>query len=294
MKALPFAIFGLSAVLVLAPAVHAQQHEAKPKTKAKAQTKREPEPDEIHARIIDHTAYTLEGGRLRLGVFKIQFGLLDFATIGTYTLPWAVLAATFHAKLRLLQAGPFAVGVQAGIGYFDSTRLRWADSSIGNAVVVAVPLEAFGSFRATDSFDLSFGVAYTEVSVDGALSVEAFEGAGRGAADNFQLTASNEIRLSGLFALVIELRWLVLQRAAANAEATLYPDMFTTVVVHSGGSASDFEVRDAFSIVPSLLMTVGVFNVRLGVGYGNFNVPLINFVLPERSLIPEADLFFLF
>ncbi len=292
MKRLPLAILALSTVLALAPAAHAQQHEAKPKTKQQA--KREPEPDEVHARVIDQTAYTLEGGRLRLGLFKIQFGLLDFLTVGTYTAPWAVLAATFHAKLRLLQTGPFALGVQAGIGYFDSTRLRWVDRSIGNAVVVAVPLEAFGSFRATDSFDLSIGVAYTEVSVDGALSYQALEGAGRGAADNFQLTASNEIRLSGMFALVIELRWLVLQRVAANADATLYPDMFTTVVVHSGGSASDFEVRDAFSIVPSLLMTVGVFNVRLGVGYGNFNVPLINFVLPERSLIPEADLFFLF
>ena len=28
------------------------------------------------------------------------------------------------------------------------------------------------------------------------------------------------------------------------------------------------------------------------VGYGNYNVPLVNFVVPERTLIPEADLYF--
>jgi hypothetical protein len=37
-----------------------------------------------------------------------------------------------------------------------------------------------------------------------------------------------------------------------------------------------------------------VFNLRLGVGYGKYNIPLVNFVVPERTLIPEADLYFLF
>jgi hypothetical protein len=86
----------------------------------------------------------------------------------------------------------------------------------------------------------------------------------------------------------------MLQRVAANADVTLRPDAFTVVIVHGGAAARDFEVRDAFSIVPSLLLTLGVFNLRLGVGYGNYNIPLVNFVVPERTLIPEADLYFLF
>jgi len=247
-----------------------------------------------HVRVIDQTAYTLEGGRFRLGLFKFQVGIFDFLTVGTYTLPWAVLAATVHAKLRLVEAGPFAVSVQAGFAYFDSRRLQWLNDEIGSAVVTVLPVEAQLSYRPVDALSLSFGAAYTEVAVDGELSVEAFNGAGRGAADNFQLTGNAELRMSSTLALVVELRWLMLQRVAANANATLYPDAFTVVVVHGGAAARDFEVRDAFSVVPSLLLTLGVFNLRLGVGYGNYNVPLVNFVLPERTLIPEADLYFLF
>jgi hypothetical protein len=267
---------------------------AKTQKEKSAPAKKKPEPGLEHVRVIDQTGYTLEGGRVRLGVFKFQLGVFDFLTVGTYTLPWAVLAATIHAKLRLVQAGPFALSVQAGFAYFDSARLQWLNDQIGNAIVTVLPLEAQLSYRALDALSLSFGAAYTEVAVDGQLSINAFNGAGRGAADNFQLTGNAELRMSSLFALVVELRWLMLQRVTANANATLRPDAFTVVVVHGGAAASDFAVRDAFSIVPSVLITLGVFNLRLGIGYGNFNVPLVNFVVPERTLIPEADLYFLF
>lgn len=260
------------------------------KAKRAAAEKKEPE----HVRVIDQTAYTLEGGRFRLGLFKFQVGIFDFLTVGTYTLPWAVLAATVHAKLRVVEAGSITLAVQAGFAYFDSRRLQWLNDEVGSAVVTVLPLEAQLSYRPVDDLSLSFGAAYTEVAVDGVLSIDAFNGAGRGAADNLQLTGNAELRLNSVLALVVELRWLMLQRVAANANATLRPDAFTVVVVHGGASARDFEVRDAFSIAPSLLITLGVFNIRLGVGYGNYNIPLVNFVLPEPTLIPEADLYFLF
>lgn len=294
-------VVGLVAVSVLLAPVQLAlaQREPPPEKAAKAKPavaakKPAPEPELEHVRVIDQTGYTLEGGRLRLGLFKFQVGLFDFLTVGTYTLPWAVLAATIHAKLRLVEAGPFALSVQAGFAYFDSRRLRWLNDEIGSAVVTVLPIEAQLSYRPVDALSLSFGASYTEVAVDGELSIETYNGAGRGAADNLQLTGNTELRLNSVFALVVELRWLMLQRVAANANATLRPDAFTVVVVHGGAAARDFEVRDAFSVVPSLLMTLGVFNLRLGVGYGNFNVPLVNFVVPERTLIPEADLYFLF
>lgn len=292
-------VIGLVAVCALfgpAPLALAQR-EPPPANEEKAEpapAEKKAQPELEHVRVIDQTGYTLEGGRVRLGVFKLQVGLFDFLTVGTYTLPWAVLAATIHAKLRLLEVGPFAVSVQAGFAYFDSRRLQWLNDQIGDAVVTVLPLEAQLSYRPVDALSLSFGAAYTEVAVDGELSIDAFNGAGRGAADNFQLTGNAELRMSSLFALIVELRWLMLQRVAANASATLRPDAFTVVVVHSGASARDFVVRDSFSVVPSVLITLGVFNLRLGVGYGNFNIPLVNFVVPERTLIPEADLYFLF
>jgi hypothetical protein len=245
-------------------------------------------------RATDDTAYTREGGSLRLGLFKLQFSPADFAMVGTYTLPWAVLAATVHGKLRLLQADPIAIAVQAGFAYFDSSRLTWLDDDAGDAVITVVPLEAFVSYRASDALTVSGSVVYTEVGVDGSIALEAFDGAIEGATDNVQLTATGEIRLSRVFALIVHARWLMLQRVLAHANATLHPDDFTTVTVHSDVTAQDFEIGSAFSVVPSLHVSWGVLNLRAGVGYGNYNIPLVNFVLPDRTLIPELDLFFVF
>ena len=243
-------------------------------------------------RITDQTAYTLEGGSLRLGLFKVQYGIFDFLNAGTYTLPWGVLAPTVVGKLRLLQEDPLALALQAGFAYFDSSRLRVFDSSPGNAVVTVFPIEALASYRFGETFTLSASAAYTEVAVDGALTIDVLNGAATGVSDNLQLTATAEIRLSSVLALIVHGRWVMLQRVAGKAVATAHPDAFTTVVVHSNLSASDFEVQDAFSVVPSLQLSSGAFNLRLGVGYGNYNVPLVNFVLPQRALAPEFDLYF--
>jgi hypothetical protein len=244
-------------------------------------------------RATDETAYTMEGGSLRAGLFKLQYSPLDFASVGTYTLPWALLAATVHGKLRVLPNDPVAVAVQAGFAYFDSSRLSWLDEQAGDAVITVFPLEAFVSHRMTD-LTLSGSVVYTEVGVDGAIALDAFDGAVQGATDNLQITATGEIRLSRVVALMVHARWLVLQRVLAQADATVYPDDFTTVAVHSDVAGSEFEAGNGFSVVPGIHLSWGEVNVRAGLGYGNYNIPLVNFVLPDRTLIPDFDLFFVF
>jgi hypothetical protein len=74
----------------------------------------------------------------------------------------------------------------------------------------------------------------------------------------------------------------------------VYPDDFTTVAVHSDVTGGQFEVSDGFSIVPGVHLSWGELNLRAGLGYGNYNLPLVNFVLPRRTLIPDFDLFFVF
>lgn len=244
-------------------------------------------------RVTDETAYTLRGGSLRAGLFKLQYGPVDFATVGTYTLPWALLAATVHAKVRVLQIDPVAVALQAGFAYFDSSRLSWLDDEAGDAKITVLPLEAFVSYRMTD-ITLSSSVAYTEVAVDGALAIDAFDGAVQGATDTLQLTATGELRLSKVIALIVHMRWLVLQRVLGTADATVYPDAFTTVAVHSDVTNDELVVGGGYSIVPAAQFSWGTVNLRLGLGYGNYNVPLVNFVLPQRTLIPDFDVFFLF
>jgi hypothetical protein len=271
---------------------NAEQHKTAAQRKADAKRKADAQRELDAQRLTDNTAYTLDGGSLRLGLFRIEYGIFDFLSVGTYTLPWGLLAPTVLGKLRLWHAEPITLAVQTGFAYFDSSRLALFDRSPGDAVVTVFPLEALASFRFGPGFTLSGSAAYTEVAVDGVLTADVFDGAASGVADNFQITLTAEFRMSRAVALIVHGRWLMLQRVAGNAAATLHPDDFTTVVVNSSLESSSFRVRDMFSIVPSLLFTVGVFNLRLGVGYGNYNVPLVNFVLPQRMLIPEFDLYF--
>jgi hypothetical protein len=297
----------IGAVLVIAAAspLRAQSAGAQPASRAQAQPARaEQEPaakpaagaaeEEPPPRVTEDSAYTLDAGTLRLGLFKFEYSLFDFLSVGTYTVPWGLLAPTIIAKLRFLQVGPLALAVQSGFAYFDSARLRAFYRHPGDAIVTVFPLMAFASLALGDDLALSLGAAYTEVAVDGTLTIDLFDGAGSGVADNVQLTGNVQWRLSRGVALIVTARWLMLQRVAARASATLHPDDFTTVVVNGNVGASAFQVRDAFSVVPGLLFTAGAFNLRVGGGYGNYNVPLVNFVLPRRTLIPDFDLYFQF
>ena len=44
----------------------------------------------------------------------------------------------------------------------------------------------------------------------------------------------------------------------------------------------------------SVVFSWKVFNLRLGVGYGNYSIPGINLVLPKKTLIPDLDFYFRF
>jgi len=47
-------------------------------------------------------------------------------------------------------------------------------------------------------------------------------------------------------------------------------------------------------IVPSFAFSWQTFNLELGLGYGNFNVPGVNFMINRRTLIPTLDMYWTF
>ena len=51
------------------------------------------------------------------------------------------------------------------------------------------------------------------------------------------------------------------------------------------------DVKNAYSIVPGMAFSWKTFNLRAGLGYGNFNVGGVNFVFPRKTLVPELDLY---
>jgi len=65
-------------------------------------------------------------------------------------------------------------------------------------------------------------------------------------------------------------------------------------VVAAARDDSTLNFRNAFSIVPGLAWSWSSFNLRIGVGYGNYNVPGVNFMIEQRTPIPQFDLFWTF
>jgi hypothetical protein len=245
-------------------------------------------------RLTDDTAYTLSGKRLRLGVFKLQYGIWDPLTVGTYTLPWVVRTANLHVKWRYYFDDPWALALQVGGYRLDVSKLELFEDEPGDAVITVGTFEPSVSYRFGSRFSLSASVPYTEVRAKGTLNTKAFEGGLSGAVDNLQVTSTLEWRVSRVTALVVHARYLVFQRVFADGRAVLRPDDYTTVVIEADAESDALNFTDAWSVVPAAAFSWGTFNLRVGVGYGNWNIAPVNFVLPKKTLIPELDVFWAF
>jgi hypothetical protein len=245
-------------------------------------------------RITDETAYTLRKHDVRLGIWKAQYGLFDSFHFGTYLWPWVFRVANLHAKWRYYCDDPLALSVQLGIFRLDTEQLRDVDEDAGSAVLTAVPLELGGSYRFDDRWTLGAAFSYTEFKLEGELKNEDFEGAAEGAVDNFQLTTTLEWRYTRVTAFTLHYRYLLLQRLAGGGDVVFYPDEFTTVEVHGAATTDALDFKAAFSITASAVFSWETFNLRAGLGYGNYNVPGINVVLPVKILYPSLDLYWIF
>ena len=245
-------------------------------------------------RVTDQTAYTLQAKRLRLGLFKFQYGVWDPLTVGTYTLPWVVRTANLHVKGRLYFDDPWAVSMHVGGYRLDVSKLKAFEDEPGDAIITIGTFEPTVSYRFDSRFSLSASVPYTDVRAEGSVNTEAFDGALSGAVDNLQVTSTFEWRVSRVTALILHARYLVFQRVFADGSVTLRPDDYTTVVVDADAESDALDFAGAWSVVPSVFFSWSSFNLRLGVGYGNWSIPPINFVLPKKIPIPELELFWVF
>lgn len=244
--------------------------------------------------ITDHTAYTLPQKSFRLGLWSAEYSVFDSLTVGTYWPAWIARVASLHAKWRFLKPDPWAFAVYADVFRLDTKNLKKLDQSAGNAVITAATFEPRASWRINDRFDLSGSVSWTQVAVDGTIHKNDFDGAGSGAVSNMQLTTTFEWRLTRVTTLALHARYLVFQRVAAGADATYHPDQFTTVEVHGDATSNVLYAPHSFSLLPAVALSWKHLNLRAGVGYGNWNVPGLDFVLDHKTVIGELDAYWVF
>jgi hypothetical protein len=245
-------------------------------------------------RITDETAYTLPARDLRLGLWKVEYGILDSLDVGTYWWVWFLKVANAKIKWRWYFEDPWAFALKLEAFHVDTADLGHLDEDLGTGSLSILSAESFVSHRFSDQLTLSGSLIYTHVWIDGEINVEAFDGTAAGAVDNLQMTVTGEYRLSEVTALLIHARYLAFQRLHGRGYVRLDPDEYTSVEIHGGGKRDAFDFPHAWSVTPAVAFSWGVFNLRGGVGYGHWSVPGLNFVKKKRGWLPELDVYFVF
>lgn len=243
--------------------------------------------------ITDETAWTLEGDKAwRLGIFKAAVTAWDRVTLATYVVPWVVAAPNAQLKWRFYSSGAWHWAVQAGF-------VRWTGSNLDTGGDDA-PEFSVGSFELLQSTELgarhqlSHDLIFTAVRGRAEIEGDGLSGGGVAGVSNLQYVASYEYRFSRHLAVVVSGRLELARVIAAQTRLTAQPDEFTTIEFVGDARAERLSRGGAYSIVPSLVWSWQTFNLRLGLGYGHFNVPVVNFMLAEPTVVPDLDLYWTF
>ncbi len=254
-----------------------------------------PEADARHTEtehITRDTAYTLPDGEFLLGLWKVEYGLLDSVTVGTYHFPWFIKLYNGHVKWRVWQGERWAFGTELGLLHLDFGNLIGAlEASDSSASLLIVPWEGLASWRMNESWTFSGGFFANLIRVSGDTSDGELNGAA--ATSNLQLTGTAEWRWSDVTALVLHGRWLVKQTASASSDLTVQVDDYTTVEVVGTANTDALDFRAA-SLTGSFVWSWDTFNLRAGLGYGHWSFPLVGFVSPAPMPILDFDMHWVF
>ncbi len=258
----------------------------------------------------DATAHSLAKGEVRLGLSGLEVGLRNGLSVGTYTLPWLVLAPSLTLKWEMLRRAPWAVAVGLAPIRVDYGRL---DATALPAVLTILPVEVLVSWRRHRAWTLTGGLVHTHVHVQGSTprldrlrelsSVYIRLGGatalperlqGVAAVGNTQALASAEWRLSRVTALQLRVRLLLHQQLDGAGVTAVRPDEDTTILVAAKTERDISRLGAAWSVVPGVHWSWEHVNLRLGLGYGHLNVPGLNLVTEERMPLPDLDVYWRF
>src|SRR5262245_8269425 len=107
-----------AALAVVASPARAQQPA---ETVSGAPAEAAPQKPKQALRLLDErTAYTIGGGKVKLGLLAFEFGIVDRVSVGTDPPAWAarsvlsILVPNLHVKAVLFQRGPATVALKVG------------------------------------------------------------------------------------------------------------------------------------------------------------------------------------
>jgi hypothetical protein len=240
------------------------------------------------------SAFTLQGRQARLGLFKLEYGILDRWTVGTYTLPWVLMpilkgpVLNLYTKVKLLEVGNFHLAGKLGFFYANIHGLETSSVDDGSFRGTIVPLAAQGSYifskRWTASADLTWVQAIMHGDAESASESSVGGAVGQ---SNFQLALSGEYRFNKHAALNLLVRFApYVQPLQLTTDAEVGGDTDVTI-----DAEFESDNQNAFLIQTGMTFSWGIWNLRAGIGYGNVFIPGPLLVTAVRTVVPDFDFY---
>ena len=254
---------------------------------AAADAPREAEPRDLRT---DFTAYTRPRGRAAVGPLKLELGIIDEVTLGTYVPPWfafAVLgtpAPNLYLKARSWWSGPLTLAVRGGFLYLDGSgiaELADADAS-GSATVLTSEVDA--SLRLNSRIRVSLGFDYSHLVAVGSGTDVATSIEGASVADTGMARLFAQWQLTRVFGLTFLSRYVLFQSPFSADVSSASPG----VAISGDLSAARSSSAARYAIVPGVSFDWTNWEFYLGVGYGTFQIPAVG--LPTTRALPIVDL----
>lgn len=245
-------------------------------------------------RLLDSTAYSLQRRGIRIGLFKLSYGIIDQFEITTYTMPWLLGAifedvapnlefqSTFYDHKRL--------ALSASFGFLTGTIEQIENVAATKARYYFFPVSLAASVRINSDVSTHIGGMFTGVNGDADSKPGATDVEGAAAVDILQFWGMVEWRLSRVVAFTFTVRWVpwvsdIIVRGSLDSDN---PDVGAQIKLEFT------DLNNAFAVIPGFVFSWDRANIRLGVGYGDFFVEGFAVVVPGSLLnyvSPEFDIF---
>ncbi|HSD88000.1 MAG TPA: hypothetical protein VLB44_10820 [Kofleriaceae bacterium] len=250
---------------------------------------------------------TLEPHEVRIGLFDVGVGLwgsklLDRFEVSSHHFVWATWAGGLpsydvHAKFEFWREDNLSMSVGGGITSIDLRPIVSAARANDMATELAfrvVPLEGWAGYRLGGRARLTAGAVYTHVSLGGHTEAGPIDELGGAiGTSNLELHGTGQVRLSRSWNVIVGARVLAYQAQYAQvrvAEMVGASDQ-GTVSNETRAEGDMFGVGGAWTANVAFHLARPHFNLRLGLEYGNYHVPMINLVVPSRGWMPTFDLY---
>jgi len=236
----------------------------------------------------DYTAYTRPGGRAAVGPLKVELGIIDEITVGTFVVPWLAFPVlkvpipNTYVKFRAPFSGPFSLAARGGVSYLaDKAIAELSDNSkSGNALSLTADVDA--SYRFSRAVSVSVGMDYAHLQAIAGDSGEAASLEGASSAHTYSVRAFGEWRLNSVFAITLLFRYLIYQ---SPIDVNANSDSDSTSV--EGDLSAESTIQKHFTLVPGVSFVWDRWELSGGVGYGVFYIPSLG--LASARSLPVVD-----